>query len=648
VWGSFFAVTNVVLFRFLALDFPATNAVFRDDPRILETVYGWLCGVLSGALVVGWVKFDLPSAWQSLSAGSLTVATVRLGLVTTLAGGTIATVLDGGSPGLVSGFPFLSLVLSIHALLCVWASRVVATHSGVHLRELLGVVNIVPRGTVLGSTETHDKIARVAELQCGDLMRLKRGQIVPCDAFVEQGIAEVEERCYSGFAELRMRGEGQRLFAGSVVRAGEVLARVENVFADSVITNFTSVLDDVLAKNRVPERWESLAHAVVLFLAACAGIHFFRSGVDGETLAGAVGGVLSVALFVDFLAYLPLLRGVALTRAFERGVLCGTPRQLDDCGRIRSLVIDHVSAGHSPRLEIGDLTIFDERLDSNQLVSALLSVLGRTDKPFGVAAVEYLRGRVDEPVLHDIRDFTEYPERGISALVGGAEFSIGSELFLIDRGVQIQSSEVEDAIDGHPPVYVAIGDEVAARFTVVGGVQREASQSIDALHRLGIRALLMSQEPREVVDPIGKEMTLELGQITGGLSVGQYVDRVKTLGAVALAGSSATPANIVRAATVALSKFDEVRFNLDPRVLTVFRSGLAPLVEICTLGRRLSAVLTWGWIGGAAGALGASFAGVASGAAWVGLMLALLAPVAFVGATRWLRRVGEPAGSLFG
>lgn len=640
VWASFFAFANIVLFRFLSLGVPAVSSLFLATPGVVDTVYAYLCGIFTLGLAVGWGAFDLPAAWRSLAGGSLTVALVRCVLVGVVAGTTLTTVVAGGGAGTWTSFPFLSLLLSIHALLCVWASRVVARHSGVRIGELLGVVNVVPRGAVLGSTETHDKIARVAELQVGDVVRLKRGQIVPCDALVEQGIAEIDERCFSGYAEVRMRGEGQRVFAGSVVRGGEIFARVENLFADAVITNFTDVLDNVLAKNRVPERWESLAHAVVLFIAACAGIHFFRSGAEIGLVGATVGGVLAVSLCVDFLVYLPLLRGIALTRAFERGALCGTPHQLEEVGSVRVVAIDHLSTEQAVPLEIGALTVFDERLDTSRLVSTLLSVLGRTSDPFGIAAVEYLRGKVDEPLLYEVRDFMEYPGKGLSAVVGGAEFSVGTELFLIERGVQIQSSEVAEETEGHPPMYVALGDEVAARFTVLGGMRRDAAAAIDRLHRDGVRVLLMSQEPRETLDPVGKEMTLELGQITGGLSVDQYVDRLKNLGRVALAGTSATPSQVAGAASVYLAKFDEVRFTINPRAVTVFRTGLVPLAELVLLGRRLVGALRWGRWGGVALGIFSLVSAVWFSTPLVAFALALLAPLALVGGTAWLRRVG--------
>jgi len=643
VWGSFFAFTNILLFRFFTVGVPVAREYFAPVAAQVDGVYGWLAAILSALLVLGWAALDLPPAWRSLTAGSLTLPLMRFFAVVGAAVGTGVLFFAGegalAASSVWTSFPAFSLVLSLHAVLCVWASRVVAARTGVRFGDRIGLVNVIPRHAPAGTTELHDKMTRLGDLQCGDLLRLKKGSIVPCDAIVEAGMAEVDERRFTGLAELRFKGEGQRVWAGSEIRAGEIFARVENLFPDSVISSFTEYLDKVIARNRVPERWESVAHAVVLFAAACGAIYFFRDGASLDVVGGVFAGILTASLCVDFVAYLPLLRGVALTRFFERGALCGEPAHLDTLGGVKSLVLDYSPATHSERFQISNFTVFDERLDGSQLVSALLSILGRSTDPFGVAAVEFLRGRIEEPLLHEVRDFVDYPGKGICAVVSGAEFSVGNELFLIERGVQIQASEVDDD-GGGESVYVALGEEVAARFSVTGSARDESAMAIDRLHRLGVRTLMMSQEPREVVDVVGKEMTLELANITGGLSVDQYGDRLRNVAPAALACASGIPPAIARESAALFVQFDEVRFNVDPKAVTVFRGGIAPLGEFLEIAKRTAVLLRSGRLGGVLLGLAAVSLGLLAATPVWGVCLAFLAPIFLTGGVRVLRRIG--------
>lgn len=642
IWLSAFALVNLTLFHLLSRFTPGLAESFAERGAALAQIEGGLACLLGTILLVGWAWFDLPPAWRSLAGVGLTMRLVRFAAVLAGAIGALFLALQGLSGAAVSFeasilFPLMSLLLAVHAFLCAWASRLVARHTGAQIEDKHGLINVVPRHGPVGATEVHDTMVRLSELQCGDLIRLKRGCVAPCDVVVESGIAEVDEQRFSGFRELRFKGEGQRIFAGSAIRSGEVLARVENVLADSVITNFIEVLDGVVRRNLVPERWESIGHAVVLFIAACAGIFFYRDGAGAVAVAGVVTATLTVSLWVDLLVYLPLLRGVAMSRGFERGILCGDPQHLDRIGGIKSFVVDHSPNHTIDRAMIADFTVFDERLDAAQLVSALLSILGRSNDAFGIAAVEFLRSRLDEPILHDVRDFVEYSGKGISAVVAGAEFSIGSEMFLIERGVQIQISEVDDGGDGEL-MYVALGDEVAARFTVQGALRYESPAALDRLHRCGVRAMLMTQAPREVADIAGKEMTLELAQITGGLSAEQYVDRINNVAPAALVCTPGTPPEAARAAAVRLMNFDEVRFHLDPKAVTVFRSGIAPLIETYELGRRLVRALWLGRWGGGALVVLTLAVGLITRNPVYGVVLALIAPLYFSLAVRYLRR----------
>jgi hypothetical protein len=148
----------------------------------------------------------------------------------------------------------------------------------------------------------------------------------------------------------------------------------------------------------------------------------------------------------------------------------------------------------------------------------------------------------------------------------------------------------------------------------------------------------MTQASRETADAVGKELTLELAQITGGLSVEQYVDRLKNVAPVALACTPATPLEVGRAAAIRLMGFDEVRFNLDPKAITVFRPGLAPLVEGYDLGRALVRSLMFGRWGGILLGLLTLAAGVLTASPLLGFALALVAPVYLIGAAAVIRR----------
>jgi hypothetical protein len=66
-----------------------------------------------------------------------------------------------------------------------------------------------------------------------------------------------------------------------------------------------------------------------------------------------------------------------------------------------------------------------------------------------------------------VLDLREYPGRGICGTIHGVELSIGSEDFLVERGIMVQPTDsgVEHE-HGEPLLMVAIDDDVVARFWI--------------------------------------------------------------------------------------------------------------------------------------------------------------------------------------
>ncbi|MEG1548394.1 MAG: HAD-IC family P-type ATPase [Clostridia bacterium] len=147
-----------------------------------------------------------------------------------------------------------------------------------HIVEQLSLIT-APHVTIICDDGSDIKITP-EELECGNLMRLARGDQVCADATVVDGIADINEALLTGEADPIKKFKGDALLSGSFVSGGSCVARAERVGENSYASSIT-------AKARQPKKNRSmildslnkLVRFTSLFILPLGAILFYQSYV---------------------------------------------------------------------------------------------------------------------------------------------------------------------------------------------------------------------------------------------------------------------------------------------------------------------------------------------------------------------------------
>ena len=86
----------------------------------------------------------------------------------------------------------------------------------------------------------RDRSISTEKLVLDDLIYLKTGEQVPADCRIIEGNLEVNESLLTGEADNLGKGEGDELFSGSFVTAGEACCQIIHVGKDNYASQITS------------------------------------------------------------------------------------------------------------------------------------------------------------------------------------------------------------------------------------------------------------------------------------------------------------------------------------------------------------------------------------------------------------------------
>jgi len=501
----------------------------------------------------------------------------------------------------------LSLLLALVCLMIfvdTQVSKTLASSIGFDLSKLMPQVRVVKIGDAQNPPQSLEELRSISQIKVDSIVRLIKGDYVPCDGMVVNGQAEVEERRLSGLSSRRVKSPGLELWAGSRVISGEITYRTLSTAEDSFITfsrgAVSGLVDKASQELMIDSQRFGSIDVGILVGALFSGVLWLEKGASSFSAGAIVPSILLAGVLlriVQLAQFTPLL---AVTKLWTKGVLIKDLAVLDRLISSKAVVVE-LNPDDLPGASIvRNFEVIDERVDRPKLMAALLTLLGRSDAERDLEIARFLGQEVNEPLVKEVRGFQAYPDLGICGELDGIEFTIGTESLLLERGVQIQASE---SVGDSPDIlYVALNDNLVARFDIGSEFHSYGKILVKDVQRQGLKTWLVSSASNEVVDPIAKEAGVELAYVAGGLAASKISEKLESVSPCIFYSVNPRVDVEAREPVVTMSVFDEVSWDLSRSSITVFCRRLEPIAEVVRIARKLHStllMLKWGGIAAA-------------------------------------------------
>lgn len=106
----------------------------------------------------------------------------------------------------------------------------------------------------------------------------------------------------------------------------------------------------------------------------------------------------------------------------------------------------------------------------------------------------------------DPSEFEYTPGKGISAICEGDEVLVGSENFLLERGVELAQG------NGHntdSEVFVARSGKLLGTLVIADTLRPEAKEAVQSLKDMRLRTVLLTGDAKAVAEDIGKKLGVD-------------------------------------------------------------------------------------------------------------------------------------------
>lgn len=325
----------------------------------------------------------------------------------------------------------------------------------------------------------------------GDRLLVRVGMRVPVDGVVLEGAASVDESSITGESIPARRGEGERVYAGTMVQQGSVTIQAQGIGKESV---FGRIVESVEAAqgskapvqrlaDRVASRFVPLVLAAALL--ALAGWFAF-GGAEGlpRGIVAAIA-VLAVACPCAMGLATPTAMAVAIGRAAKEHILIRDAAGLQKMSEVTDVAFDKTGTLTEGRARVEEaLWLVDEDGTQQQGMALLRGLEQGSRHPLAGAVLEWC-GEGDVAKVEGLEDVPGY---GVKGSYKGEACGVGSVALLKEAGVSLGEEEQRAATwsaAGSAVVCLYMGRAVVLLLRLTDSARESAIQTVRALNGMG-------------------------------------------------------------------------------------------------------------------------------------------------------------------
>jgi heavy metal translocating P-type ATPase len=342
----------------------------------------------------------------------------------------------------------------------------------------------------------------VDALRPGDIVAIRRGEVVPVDGVVATGEAVLDESALTGESLPVRRIAGAPALSGTANAGGAFDLRATHGVADSAYSGLVRLVREAHAERapfvRMADRYAAWFLPLTL---AVAGAAWAISGDPVRALA-----VLVVATPCPLILAAPIAIVSGMSRAARRGVIVKDGGAIERLGRARSVLLDKTGT-----LTLGvpdlDRVVALDGFAADELVRLAASVDQLSAHVLAEALVHHAQARGLSLELPE--EVAERPGQGVEGRVGRRLVAVGSSAWLRERGYPDAGAAlagVADGAAGRARVLVGVDGDLAGVLLMGDRLRDDARPTLDRLRSAGIREVsLVTGDRRPVAEAVGRE-----------------------------------------------------------------------------------------------------------------------------------------------
>ncbi|MFM5271758.1 heavy metal translocating P-type ATPase [Aeromonas veronii] len=453
--------------------------------------FKWISLLLSTPIMIYSAQPFYVGAWRSLKQGHLSMdVSVSLALIGAFIASMWATVFNTGEVYYDSITMFVFFLL-LGRFLELRARRK-ASESSSNLARLVPIM-----ATRIDDEGEHEVAAKT--LQVGDRVRVLAGVTLPADGIIVEGQASLNESMLTGEQLPLLKQRGDQVYAGTINTDAPLQIRVSHRIEESRIAQIMRLQDHALDdKPAIAQMADQLSrHFILVLLIIAAAVWTFWHFHQPDQAFWVTLAVLVATCPCALSLATPTALTSATANLTRNGILLRRGHVLDVLTKANRIVMDKTGTLTTGEISLTGTTTLAE-MDETQCLAIARAMEAQSEHPIARA----FRLPTDSiSVLSSAREITPVIGHGITALVDGVRYRIGSARWLGLDPAQERGRGLA--------IYLANEQQVLARFNLEDTLRPDARALIAAFKAAGLQTTVLTGDSSLQADEIARELGVD-------------------------------------------------------------------------------------------------------------------------------------------
>jgi Cu+-exporting ATPase len=457
------------------------------------------------------------------------------------------------------------------------------------LKALLGLAPRTAR-LVRGEAEVD---AQIADVQVGDVCRVRPGEKVPVDGVVVDGNAALDESMVTGESLPVDKAPGDHVIGATICVNGTMTIQAERVGNETLLAQIVRMVGDAQRTRAPIQRLaDRIAAYFVPAVVVTAIVSFGVWGLWGPMPRLAHALVNSVAVLIVACPCAlglatPMAVMVGTGRGAHAGVLVKNAEALELLSRVDVLVVDKTGTLTEGRPRVTAVETASG-VEEAELLRLAASVERGSAHPLASAIVREAEARGIKPP--EVSRFMSTSGQGVSGLVGGRAVDVGSASFLSGLGVDVTALASRADLhrqSGQTALIIAVDGRAAGLVAVADAVRQSSAEAVRLLKAEGLSIVMLTGDSHATAKAIASQLGIEdvRAQVLPGGKRDVVAELQRQGHLVAMAGDGVNDAPALAQATVGIAMGTGADVAMESAGITLVRPDLRGIVRARRLSR---------------------------------------------------------------
>jgi Cu+-exporting ATPase len=462
--------------------------------------------------------------------------------------------------------------------------------TGTAIKALLG---LAPKTARKVNDDGSEKDIPLADVQAGDVLRVRPGEKLPVDGEVIDGASSVDESMISGEPVPVKKQPGDKVIGATVNSTGSLTIRAEKVGGDTLLAQIVRMVADAQRSRAPIQKMADLVAgyfvpAVILIALLAFGSWYFFG--PAPRLAYAIIAAVSVLIIACPCALglaTPISIMVSTGKGATMGVLFKNAEAIETMRKIDTLVVDKTGTLTLGKPKLTGLVVA-AGIDEDKLLRLAASLEKASEHPLAAAIVAGASERDIETTTPE--DFDSITGKGVGGTVDGEHVLLGNLKLMDDAGIitdELAGQAEEMRKKGQTVMFISANGKLAGILAVSDPIKESTPAAIKQLHDEGLRIVMLTGDNLATAEAVAAK--LDIDEVVADVLPDEKAAVIKRFQdegkMVAMAGDGINDAPALAQAQVGIAMGTGTDVAMESAGVTLVKGDLTGIVRARKLSR---------------------------------------------------------------